>query len=251
MNGEQVEAIARGESKVPPGMEITYYCDSPDQPIVQTLRRYANRIVDTLESINVSPVNATDTGELKLPNGFENTEAWINKFVQNIENEIDCKPRFVRRWPDVYILSAKAGDTVFFTRLQKEQPEVNEPFNVEITGARRADPSDPANKRLSWGACTDWLMPGAEMIIGPGIIEGDFDQRTFENAPMSVRDEINQILDRQDKKGIESHGGTLDDNDLPALRLIDEAVEEAADLLQYLVALRRKMIRITRQVLDR
>jgi len=53
-----------------------------------------------------------------------------------------------------------------------------------------------------------------------------------------VRDEISRILDKQDAKGIRKYGGTLDNTRPTEAELIQHAIEECADMLQYLVALK-------------
>ena len=59
---------------------------------------------------------------------------------------------------------------------------------------------------------------------------------------MTVREEINEILNRQESKGLSKYGVLLDGANLDSGKLVEHAIEEVADLLQYLVALRRRIL---------
>jgi len=56
-----------------------------------------------------------------------------------------------------------------------------------------------------------------------------------------VRNEIDRILDQQDAKGIRKYGGTLDVTQPETGELIQHAIEECTDMLQYLVALKLRL----------
>lgn len=49
-------------------------------------------------------------------------------------------------------------------------------------------------------------------------------------------------IDKQHEKGLKKYGGSLDDTAPSAPELIDHAIEEAADQLNYLVALRGEVL---------
>lgn len=57
----------------------------------------------------------------------------------------------------------------------------------------------------------------------------------------TVSKELKEVIERQDKKGIETYGVSLDNADLSTSELIDHAVEELVDLSKYLIALKRKL----------
>ncbi|MEC9266685.1 MAG: hypothetical protein VX464_11550 [Pseudomonadota bacterium] len=59
---------------------------------------------------------------------------------------------------------------------------------------------------------------------------------------MSILERSKAALDRQHAKGLAKYGAPLDDTKPSALALIDHAIEEAADQLQYLVALRDRLM---------
>jgi hypothetical protein len=54
-----------------------------------------------------------------------------------------------------------------------------------------------------------------------------------------ILDDAKAVLDRQDAKGRAKYGGTLDETQPTAAELISHAIEEAADMLIYLCALRK------------
>jgi hypothetical protein len=54
-----------------------------------------------------------------------------------------------------------------------------------------------------------------------------------------ILDDAKAALDRQDAKGRKKYGGPLDVTKPGAVALIDHAIQEAADQLMYLCALRR------------
>lgn len=58
---------------------------------------------------------------------------------------------------------------------------------------------------------------------------------------MTVLSEAKTQLERQEDKGIKKYGGVLEDTNPTAEALIEHAIEEAADQLMYLVALRRRI----------
>jgi len=60
---------------------------------------------------------------------------------------------------------------------------------------------------------------------------------------MSVFDDAKAALDRQYEKGRRKYPVTLDEAGLSAPELLDHAIEEAADMLVYLCALRASVRR--------
>lgn len=56
-----------------------------------------------------------------------------------------------------------------------------------------------------------------------------------------IIDDAKAALDRQDAKGRNKYGGPLDMTKPGKAALLDHAIEEAADMLMYLCALRREM----------
>lgn len=58
---------------------------------------------------------------------------------------------------------------------------------------------------------------------------------------MTGLDEAKAALDRQTEKGLRKYGAILDDQDLTPLDLVQHAIEEAADSLLYLVAMKRRL----------
>ncbi len=56
-----------------------------------------------------------------------------------------------------------------------------------------------------------------------------------------ILDEAQAVLSRQTQKGITTYGGTLDQTNPSGPEILDHAIQEAADLLIYLVGLRRAL----------
>lgn len=60
---------------------------------------------------------------------------------------------------------------------------------------------------------------------------------------MSVTDDALEVLRRQEAKGLDKYGATLDRSDVTTEEMIDHVIEEAADQLVYLLRLRQAMDR--------
>lgn len=56
---------------------------------------------------------------------------------------------------------------------------------------------------------------------------------------MTVLVEAFEVLEAQTQKGIRKYGGTLDTTEPGHDAILDHAIQEAADLLLYLIALRK------------
>lgn len=58
---------------------------------------------------------------------------------------------------------------------------------------------------------------------------------------MTISEEAKYRIDKQCEKGLEKYGHLLDNAGCGEEELINHAIEEVADLFQYLIALKRKM----------
>lgn len=63
---------------------------------------------------------------------------------------------------------------------------------------------------------------------------------------MTIAEEAKYRIDKQCEKGLSKYGHLLDNAGCDERELIDHALEEVADLFQYLIALRRKIDRNTK-----
>lgn len=110
----------------------------------------------------------------------------------------------------------------------------------------------PADTRLLEGQAAAWrqlyvllreVAPQLMDIPGTGIEKAVRAIRTLAGADpeVEVTSEAILLLRSGDAKGREKYGVTLDDADLSPRELVQHAAEEAADLLKYLVALKRAL----------
>lgn len=61
-----------------------------------------------------------------------------------------------------------------------------------------------------------------------------------ENHLSQIKEQFNQLVDVKFRKGAEEHGGDLL-RDFSVLNIIDAAIEEAIDLVTYLLSARMKL----------
>lgn len=82
------------------------------------------------------------------------------------------------------------------------------------------------------------------MFVSSSLELCDYCKETWKNAkdiPNSVEDEVFEVIKERQRIGMQTYKRKLDENTKTADEWVTDAIEEAADMLQYLVALRRKL----------